>query len=123
MHARREYSLPGSYRKMINVPSRVDWTHMTYTDPNLALSQSDEDKLLGLPAPETHDPNGKFKALQIELELGSAAYATMAIREVTCEETSSRWQSELTEKGEDRGFRGAGEAAGAEEPEAVEVDA
>lgn len=46
-----------------------------------------------------------FRAVVLEMTLGPAAYATMALREVTREETSSWWQTSLTVKGEDQGWR------------------
>lgn len=48
----------------------------------------------------------------MRLTLGTAAYATMALREVTKTETSSHYQSQLTLKSADQEFRGAGNAAG-----------
>lgn len=45
-------------------------------------------------------------ALQINLTLGTAAYATMALRELTKTETSSHFQTELTQTSEDQQFRG-----------------
>ena len=44
-------------------------------------------------------------ALQINLSLGTAAYATMALREVTKTETSSHYQSALTRASEDQKFK------------------
>ena len=44
-------------------------------------------------------------ALQISLSLGTAAYATMALREVTKAETSSHYQSALTQASEDQKFK------------------
>jgi hypothetical protein len=63
---------------------------------------------------------GKFRALRIELTLGASAYATMALREITREETSTWWQMGLTASGEDQGFKGSKAEAegGAEEKEA-----
>jgi tRNA pseudouridine13 synthase len=59
-----------------------------------------------------------FRAVVLELTLGPAAYATMALREVTHEETSSWWQTSLTVKGEDQGYKdgaqGDGDDAGEE---------
>lgn len=81
---------------------------MRYTDPDVALAQADEDKLLGFDPPVIND-EGKFMALQIELTLGTAAYATMALREVTKTETSSYFQSNLTQASEDQKFKAAGE--------------
>lgn len=45
--------------------------------------------------------------MQIEFELSAAVYATMALREVTREETSSWHQAGLTLSGEDQEFKGA----------------
>ncbi|ORY23532.1 pseudouridine synthase [Naematelia encephala] len=116
----RDYSLPGSYRRMINHPTHVSWKHTLYTDPDLALVQTDEDKILGLNPPVESDPNGKFRALSIELTLGSSAYATMALREVTRDETSTWHQTGLTMTGEDQEYKGAGNIVEAEEEKAVD---
>jgi hypothetical protein len=77
-----EYSLSGSYRKIVHVPGHLSWKHMRYNDPDIALSQSDEDKLLGLDPPPTDEEakEGKFAALQVRLTLGTSSYATMALR-------------------------------------------
>lgn len=104
-----EYSLPGSYRKMVHKPSNVTWEHIRYTDPDLPLAQSDEDRLLGLNKPAVDDPEGKFHALKISWSLGTSSYATMALREITRQETSSWHQTELTLEGEDRAHKGSGE--------------
>lgn len=78
---------------------------LRYTDPDVPLAQADEDKLLGF-EPPVIDETGKFVALQIELQLSTAAYATMALREVTKTETSSHYQTNLTASSEDQMFRG-----------------
>jgi tRNA pseudouridine13 synthase len=72
----------------------------------VALAQSDEDQLLGFDPPAT-DEDGKFVALQIRLTLGTAAYATMALREVTKTETSSHYQTMLTQASEDQAYKGS----------------
>ena len=96
---------------------------LRYTDPDVALAQADEDKLLGFDPPVV-DENGKFVALQISLQLGTAAYATMALREVTKTETSSHYQTSLTAAAEDQRFRGTNVAAEAEDNSAeTEEDA
>ena len=77
---------------------------MRYTDPDMPLAQSDEDKLLKMPPPQAME-DGKFLALQIHLQLGTAAYATMALREVTKTETSSHYQTTLTQASEDQKYR------------------
>ena len=63
--------------------------------------------MLGFDAPVV-DENGKFIALQVNMQLGTAAYATMALREVTKTETSSHYQTSLTMSSEDQMFRGTG---------------
>ncbi|EJD53740.1 tRNA pseudouridine synthase D [Auricularia subglabra TFB-10046 SS5] len=110
----REYSLLGSYRKIVQLPQELSWSVLHYTDPDVSLAQSDEDAQLGLDIPAA-DPDGKFVALQIRLTLTTAAYATMALREVTKTETSSHYQSQLTKFSEDQAFRGGRSAAAQQE--------
>lgn len=71
----------------------------------MPLAQADEDKLLGFDPPAVIE-DGKFIALQIHLVLGTAAYATMALREITKMDTSSHVQSNLTITAEDQLYRG-----------------
>lgn len=97
---------------------------MRYTDPDVPLAQADEDKLLGFDAPITSE-DGKFMALQIALTLGTAAYATMALREITKTDTSSHFQTSLTAAAEDQKFRGTNDepVEAAIEGEAIVEDA
>nr|VWO95201.1 Orotidine 5'-phosphate decarboxylase (EC (OMP decarboxylase) (OMPDCase) (OMPdecase) (Uridine 5'-monophosphate synthase) (UMP synthase) [Ganoderma boninense] len=106
----RDYTLGGSYRSILHLPKELSWAVMKYTDPDVPLAQSDEDKLLELPPPKS-DADGKFLALQIHLQLGTAAYATMALREVTKTETSSHYQTSLTQASEDQKYRTAEDGA------------
>ncbi|OCF71410.1 tRNA pseudouridine13 synthase [Kwoniella mangroviensis CBS 8886] len=121
----RDFSLPGSYRRMIIRPISLNWNHLTYTDPDVSLVQSDEDEILGQnPPPEDIDSEeGKFRALKIELELGSATYATMVLREITREETSTWHQIGLTMNGEDREYKGSTGVEKEEKDEEGEEDA
>ena len=88
----------------MHLPKELSWSVLRYTDPDVALAQADEDKLLGFDPPVVNE-NGKFVALQIELTLGTAAYATMALREVTKTETSSHFQTSLTQASEDQKYK------------------
>jgi len=97
----RDYCLGGSYRNILHLPKELSWSILRYTDPDVPLAQADEDKLLGFDPPAVVE-DGKFVALQINLSLGTAAYATMALREVTKTETSSHYQSALTQASEDQ---------------------
>jgi hypothetical protein len=102
----RDYALSGSYRNILHLPKELSWAVLRYTDPDVPLAQSDEDQLLGK-EPPAPDPEGRFLALQIRLILGTAAYATMALREVTKTDTSSQFQSSLTLASEDQKFKSA----------------
>lgn len=102
----RDYTLNGSYRKILHLPKELSWTVMRYTDPDVSLAQSDEDKLLGFDPPAV-DQDGRFMALQIQLTLGTASYATMALREITKTDTSSHYQMNLTVSSEDQQYRGS----------------
>lgn len=102
----RDYTLSGSYRNILHLPKELSWSVLRYTDPDVPLAQADEDQLLGNDPPAP-DLEGRFLALQIRLILGTAAYATMALREVTKTETSSQFQSSLTQASEDQKFKGA----------------
>ncbi len=104
-----EYSLPGSYRKIVHKPTNVSWEHIKYTDPDIPLAQADEDRLLGFNIPAKNDPEGKFDALKISWSLGTSSYATMALREITRQETSSWHQIGLTAEGEDQAHKGTAE--------------
>ncbi|KAF8314759.1 pseudouridine synthase [Clavulina sp. PMI_390] len=102
---RKDYSLAGSYRKIMHRPKELSWRILKYTDPEVPLAQSDEDKILGFDPPGPRE-DGMFSALQIELQLGTACYATMALREVTKTDTSAHYQSVLTQGAEDQAHRG-----------------
>jgi tRNA pseudouridine13 synthase len=101
----RDYTLGGSYRKILHQPKEMSWSVLRYTDPDVPLAQADEDKLLGFDPPAVVE-DGKFMALQINLQLGTASYATMALREITKTETSSHYQTNLTAAAEDQKYRG-----------------
>lgn len=88
----------------MHLPKELSWSVLKYTDPDVALAQADEDKLLGFDPPVVNE-DGKFTALQIRLTLGTAAYATMALREVTKTETSSHFQTGLTQASEDQKYK------------------
>ena len=92
----------------MHLPKELSWSVLRYTDPDVALAQADEDQLLGFDPPVI-DENGKFTALQIRLQLGTAAYATMALREVTKTETSSHYQSALTQAADDQKYKAGNE--------------
>lgn len=106
-----EMRLRGDYRTLLHLPRNVAYRLVRYTDPDVNLLQSDEDRILGLdpPPPQEADDaaggdavNAPFVALVLHFTLGVSAYATMALREVLKQETSMAHQRDLTARGEDR---------------------
>lgn len=87
------------------LPKHVSWKILRYAGSEVPLAQSDEDKILGL-EPPMPQVDGEFVALQIELQLSSAVYATMALREITKTETSAHFQTVLTQSAEDQIHKG-----------------
>lgn len=87
--------MAGTYRRIMHKPTNMSYKLMRYDDPNFPLAATDEDKLLNRTLP-TPPEDGQHLALQIDLTLGSSTYATMAMREILKEETSSQHQKELT---------------------------
>ncbi|GAA5958197.1 hypothetical protein JCM8115_004015 [Rhodotorula mucilaginosa] len=106
----KEYSLGGTYRKILHMPQDVSYRLLVSTSPNEDLAQTDEDRVLGRPAPQAREyreedgplKEGESLALQIELTLGSSTYATMALREVLKSRTSAATQKSLTQAMEAR---------------------
>ena len=94
--------MSGAYRKILLKPTDLIWEKIPYSNPNQDLVQPDEDVLLGFAPPERDIEEGDKLALKIEFSLGTAAYATMALREVLKSETGNVQQRAMTEKMMDR---------------------
>ncbi|KAL3280844.1 hypothetical protein HHI36_004073 [Cryptolaemus montrouzieri] len=90
----KTYSLSGTYRKIFGQAKDLEWKIIKYNDPNDSLILSDFDKLRKFEAP-TDIPDGKYKALIIEVSLDSSSYATMALRELMKIDTSPSAQVKL----------------------------
>ena len=73
----------GTYRKILHMPQDVSYRLLVSTSPNEDLAQTDEDRVLGRPAPQAREyreedgplKEGESLALQIELTLGSSTCA------------------------------------------------
>ncbi|MBW0499794.1 hypothetical protein O181_039509 [Austropuccinia psidii MF-1] len=89
-----EYSMPGTYRKIMHQPKDVDCNFFAYEDPDLPLTQADEDVLLGMELPDLEEwtsqsaEKNKSLAMKVEFTLASSTYATMALREILKSDTS-----------------------------------
>lgn len=90
----RQYSVSGTYRRMIVRPENLSWKTMRYSNLLSTLIRSDLDELKNAPEPQD-DPEGEYKALILDFCLPSATYATMALREILKVDTSSLHQASL----------------------------
>ncbi|RLN46085.1 hypothetical protein BBJ29_005214 [Phytophthora kernoviae] len=76
-----EYHLPGSFRHVLRKPIDVAHELKRYNDPTIPLLETDVSCLAGHPV-QGSIPDGKFRALCLEFQLGPSSYATMAVREL-----------------------------------------
>jgi len=90
----RQYSVSGTYRRMIVRPENLTWKTMHYSNLMSTLIKSDLDEMNNVPDPQD-DQEGEYKALILDFCLPSAAYATMALREILKTDTSSIHQATL----------------------------
>ncbi|CAM0137074.1 multisubstrate pseudouridine synthase 7 [Umbelopsis sp. WA50703] len=89
----QEYRLPGAYRALMAKPSQLDWSFIRYDDPNKKLCQTDADLLKG--EAELTSDEGPYLALRLNLSLSTSQYATMALREIMKQQTSSGYHAGL----------------------------
>lgn len=91
----REFSMGGTYRRIMHLPSNMSYKMLRYDDPNFPLTETDEDRMFKRTLPEP-PAEGVHLALQLNMTLGSSTYATMALREILKAETGSEHQKGLT---------------------------
>ncbi|RKP27064.1 pseudouridine synthase, partial [Syncephalis pseudoplumigaleata] len=89
-------SLPGSYRRVLAVPRDVQWELLRYDDPTASLALSDLERLAG--KPEIHSDQGRYLAIRLAFTLTAGQYATMALRELMHQDTSSAYQFHLSKQ-------------------------
>ncbi|XP_077301838.1 pseudouridine synthase 7 isoform X2 [Arctopsyche grandis] len=89
----KSYSLSGTYRHLVKKPENLSWKFMRYSDPVADLISSDLDELRRRDTVK-NVPDGKFKALILEFNLSASTYATMALRELLKQDTSSEAQAQ-----------------------------
>lgn len=77
----REYSMEGSYRKMVHLPKDVKWEVMKYVTGDEQLLKSAEEEMLGLPVGKVEGEK-RNTAVSMSFNLGSGTYATMLLREI-----------------------------------------
>lgn len=99
----RDFSLAGSYRNIIQKPKNLEYKISHYDDPTQQLVNTDLEILNNTKAKESGrsymkikldryipDKGGEKTAVIIKFQLGTSAYATMALRELMKVETSRR---------------------------------
>lgn len=109
-----EYKLKGSYRRIIVKPTHFEHSTTTYTDPDLALTSTDEETCLNMSLqPDNAAVNADefssaptFTALTLKFQLPSSSYATMLMREALKSDTSSFKHRQMTQHSEDQRFKG-----------------
>ncbi|XP_011300271.1 pseudouridylate synthase 7 homolog [Fopius arisanus] len=88
----QKYSLGGQYRKVLQLPENVSWRIVHYNDIQADLVLADIDKMRHHELPKDV-PEGKYKALILEMTLSSSTYATMALREILKHDTAADTQA------------------------------
>ena len=91
-----EYKLHTSYRKVFIKPVVEGWSLKNYTTLEETLIPSDLEKIQGVESAQTEEDGVKRTALLLTLSLPKSCYATMALRELLREDTSSSYQATLS---------------------------
>ncbi|KAL0112675.1 hypothetical protein PUN28_012147 [Cardiocondyla obscurior] len=91
----KKYSLGGTYRNILEIPTNLSWKIMHYENKHDDLILPDLNQMRAQVSPQDK-PNGKYKALIIEMCLTSSSYATMALREILKNDTSAETQAALS---------------------------
>ncbi|BFF98609.1 pseudouridylate synthase 7 homolog [Drosophila madeirensis] len=98
-HKEKTYALAGAYRKMIIQPNDLKWSFRRYNTPEDTLIASDFELMKGIPiTPEPSEEEAKYLALVLEFSLPTAAYATMLLRELFKQDTSTATQMQLEQE-------------------------
>ena len=91
-----EYNLKGSYRKLICNVEDIQVSFKSYRNPDLRLVPSDLDLLNGIDLEKDNmESDGENLAAILKFSLPSSSYATMCLREIMHNETSSKQQKAL----------------------------
>lgn len=86
--------MTGAYRKLIVRPEKLTWQLVRHATDTDNLIRSDLEELRGEPGVETTE-DGALRSLLVQFELPSSTYATMVLREILKEDTSSAYQAKL----------------------------
>ncbi|XP_030747841.1 pseudouridylate synthase 7 homolog [Sitophilus oryzae] len=90
----KTYNLGGTYRKVLGKCEDLEWKIMYFNNPTDDLIRSDLGELTGEEEPKSIE-NGTYKAVIVSFNLNPCSYATMVLREMMKQNTSSNHQSLL----------------------------
>ncbi|EDV96334.1 pseudouridylate synthase 7 homolog [Drosophila grimshawi] len=96
-HKEKTYALGGAYRKLLIETSDLTWSFRRYRTPEDTLIASDWEQLKNIeitPEPAESE-SGDYTALLLEFTLPTAVYATMFLRELFKQDTSTATQMQL----------------------------
>jgi len=94
MKKNKLFSLRGTYRTIVSKAEDIVWSTIKHNDLNDDLLLSDIE-VMENKQPFTSVTDGFFKSLSIEFSLLPSNYATMVVREMTKQDTSSHTQASL----------------------------
>ncbi|XP_034481080.1 pseudouridylate synthase 7 homolog [Drosophila innubila] len=95
-HKEKTYALGGAYRKLLIQTSDLKWSFRRYSTHEDTLIASDWEQLKNIEiTPEPSESEGKYTALLLDFSLPTAAYATMLLRELFKQDTSTATQMQL----------------------------
>ncbi|KAG2225854.1 hypothetical protein INT45_007098 [Circinella minor] len=86
--------LGGDYRSLLAKADDLTFSLIRYNDPETSLCNTDVDRINSKPEPQNIE-DGKYLGLQMNFTLKTSQYATMALREVLRDDTSSSNQKKL----------------------------
>ncbi|KOC67598.1 Pseudouridylate synthase 7 like protein [Habropoda laboriosa] len=91
----KKYSLGGTYRQILQIPSNLSWKIMHYKEKHSDLIMCDIDEMRKNTGyiEFLNFSEGQYKALIVEVSLKSSTYATMALREILKFDTSPQAQA------------------------------
>ncbi|KAH8302973.1 hypothetical protein KR044_012799 [Drosophila immigrans] len=98
-HKEKTYALGGAYRKLLIKTDDLKWSFRGYSTPEDTLIASDWEQLKSIDVtPEPVEADSKYRALLLEFTLPAAAYATMFLRELFKQDTSTAAQMLLEQE-------------------------
>ncbi|KAH8408287.1 hypothetical protein KR215_001869 [Drosophila sulfurigaster] len=98
-HKEKTYALGGAYRKLLIKTDDLKWSFRRYSTPEDTLIASDWEQLKSIEVtPEPVEAESKYRALLLEFTLPAAAYATMFLRELFKQDTSTAAQMLLEQE-------------------------